>query len=134
MNADLVKLQKEILVDPYIYGWKGLAAYYGCFFRSLQRWHAIRPIPWERVGNGQGRVRIHRKIADIYYRVPKTLSALKKKNPKDPKEYPIQLSWDKKTNSWYSCVQGVDGCYSSGETPTEAVSNLAQALATYFEV
>lgn len=53
-------------INVFLYGWKGLANYYGVCIRTLQRWHRDLPIRWERVGHN---VRLHALVADAYLEV-----------------------------------------------------------------
>lgn len=69
---NLSKLDKEN-INVYLYGWKGLARYFGVSTRTLQRWDQSLKIPWEKSGKRKkDPVRIHIWVADEYYKISKT--------------------------------------------------------------
>jgi len=67
-------------LNCFIYGWKNLANYFGIHKRTLQKWHFILPIPWEKKGQKLNHsVRIHVRVADAYYTLLGSTRRLKEK-------------------------------------------------------
>lgn len=65
---DLKKTADQGL-NVYVYGWKGLAEYFGIHKRTLQRWDEKLKIPWDKSGPKKNdSVRIHVWTADTYYK------------------------------------------------------------------
>lgn len=57
-------------LNIYIYGWKGLATYFGVHVRTLQRWDKKLKIRWDKSGSKKNdSVRIHVLVADYYYKI-----------------------------------------------------------------
>lgn len=66
----MTDLDREMIqsVNVWIYGWKSLASYFRIHPRTLQRWDARFPIPWEKQGPRKNHsVRVHVKVADAYF-------------------------------------------------------------------